>query len=326
MNTYNSAEGLIFTAPSENTTGVVTPSTLFYFSEGKTHLNGPKKCVKLNEQSLEALTIGLTESGSLIKGSRDEVLQVIKLLNEPESSRTTAHFLTNSQNCSSIINKIAALKNANILVVGCGGIGSTATLLLAGAGVKKITLVDHDTIERSNLNRQLFWRLQDIGKEKTTTLKIAIKERFENTETTCIKRQLDYEEIKALMVSSNYTLAIITADAPINLASQCGELARITGTSIMSGGYLHSHCCANFFSATDLQSDYEIAPNSHNWTRLPESIMPSFGPTNFSIAALLSHGAIEHITTKDKGERHSSCTQWDSSEFPVSFFNYLWKQ
>lgn len=325
MDNSNSAEGLILTDASGTIIGVVAPSTLFYLSEGKTHLNGPKKCVKLNEQSLAALTKGLIESGGLVEGTTDEVFQVIKLLNEPESSRTTAHLITRSQKCSVIIDDITAIQNANILIIGCGGIGSATALLLAGAGVKKFTLADDDIIEKSNLNRQLFWRLKDIGKEKVTTLKLAIEERFESTEISCIRRQLDYSEIKKLLITGDYHLAIVTADTPIDLASQCGELARITRTPIMSGGYLHSQCCANFFSATDFESNYEIAPNSHNWTRIPESIMPSFGPTNFNIASLLAHGAIESITTKNMKQMQSSCTQWDSSTSPINFSTYLWR-
>lgn len=319
------SDRLILNDASGNIIGVVAPSTLFYLREGETHLNCPKKCVKLNEQSLAALTKGLIESGGLVEGTADEVFQVIKLLNEPESSRTTAHLITSSQKCAAIIDNISAIQNASILIVGCGGIGSTTALLLAGTGVKKFTLADDDIIEKSNLNRQLFWQLKDIGKEKVTTLKLAIEDRFERTEITCIKRQLDYTEIKKLLMTGDYNVAIITADTPIDLASQCGELARITHTPIMSGGYLHSQCCANFFSATDFESNYEIAANSHEWTRLPESIMPSFGPTNFNIASLLAHGAIEGITTNDRKPMQSSCTQWDSSTFPMIFSTYFWK-
>lgn len=324
MNTNESLERLIFTDKANNVIGVVAPSTLYYLSEGKTYLNGPKKSVKLNEQSLEALVIGLTEAGCLIKGDNDEALLIIKLLNDPESSRTTAHFLTTSQKCSSTIEKILSIKESNILVIGCGGIGSTTALLLAGAGVKKLTLVDHDTIEKSNLNRQLFWRLRDIGKKKATTLKRVIEERYEKTAITCIEQQLNYGEIQTLLTKEHFTLAIVTADTPMDLASQCGELARVTKTSIMSGGYLHGQCCANFFSATDLSSNYEMAENSNKWSRLPESIMPSFGPTNFSIASLLSQGAIEYITTTDTSNQNSTCTQWDAREFPANFSNHTW--
>ncbi len=47
------------------------------------------------------------------------------------------------------------LKLANVLIVGCGGIGCLSAELLARAGVGKITLIDADVIETSNLQRQI---------------------------------------------------------------------------------------------------------------------------------------------------------------------------
>ena len=55
------------------------------------------------------------------------------------------------------------LKFSNICIVGCGGIGCVLAELLARAGVGKITLIDPDTIEMSNLQRQLAFTPQDLG-------------------------------------------------------------------------------------------------------------------------------------------------------------------
>ena len=55
------------------------------------------------------------------------------------------------------------LKFSNICIVGCGGIGCALTELLARAGVGKITLIDPDTIEMSNLQRQLAFTPNDLG-------------------------------------------------------------------------------------------------------------------------------------------------------------------
>jgi len=58
------------------------------------------------------------------------------------------------------------LKAASVLVVGLGGLGGPAALYLAGAGVGHLILADHDTVELSNLQRQIIYVNDDIGRNK----------------------------------------------------------------------------------------------------------------------------------------------------------------
>ena len=58
------------------------------------------------------------------------------------------------------------LKEARVLIVGAGGLGSPVGLYLAAAGVGTIGVVDTDTVSVSNLQRQILYRSSDIGKEK----------------------------------------------------------------------------------------------------------------------------------------------------------------
>ncbi|WP_145517835.1 HesA/MoeB/ThiF family protein [Yersinia mollaretii] len=58
------------------------------------------------------------------------------------------------------------LKQASVLIVGLGGLGSPAALYLAAAGVGKLWLADDDTLEISNLQRQVLYRTADMGQSK----------------------------------------------------------------------------------------------------------------------------------------------------------------
>ncbi len=58
------------------------------------------------------------------------------------------------------------LGKASVLIAGVGGLGGFSSLNLALAGVGKIILVDHDNVEESNLNRQVLYRMDDLGKKK----------------------------------------------------------------------------------------------------------------------------------------------------------------
>ena len=62
--------------------------------------------------------------------------------------------------------RTSRLKDASILVVGAGALGCAAAEALAGAGVGRLGLVDPDTVERSNLHRQLLHRTADLGRPK----------------------------------------------------------------------------------------------------------------------------------------------------------------
>jgi molybdopterin/thiamine biosynthesis adenylyltransferase len=63
-----------------------------------------------------------------------------------------------------------ALAGATVLLVGCGGLASPASLYLAGAGVGRLLLVDDDRVDRSNLHRQVAFRDGQVGDGKALAL------------------------------------------------------------------------------------------------------------------------------------------------------------
>ncbi len=60
------------------------------------------------------------------------------------------------------------LRDARVFIAGAGGLGSAVALYLTAAGVGRITLCDPDTVELSNLNRQVLYSTSDIGRGKVT--------------------------------------------------------------------------------------------------------------------------------------------------------------
>lgn len=71
----------------------------------------------------------------------------------------------------------AALADSTVTVIGCGGLGNLAATYLAAAGVGRLRLVDGDSIETSNLHRQILYREADIGHPKAEALAEAIHRR-----------------------------------------------------------------------------------------------------------------------------------------------------
>jgi len=68
------------------------------------------------------------------------------------------------------------LKNAKVLVIGAGGLGSPALLYLAAAGVGTIGIVDFDVVDESNLQRQIIHGQSDIGRSKAQSARDSISE------------------------------------------------------------------------------------------------------------------------------------------------------
>ena len=58
------------------------------------------------------------------------------------------------------------LKAARVVIAGAGGLGSVVSIYLAIAGVGEIRIIDHDTVEMSNLNRQILYGDSDVGQKK----------------------------------------------------------------------------------------------------------------------------------------------------------------
>lgn len=98
------------------------------------------------------------------------------------------------------------LKLANVLIVGAGGIGCTSAELLARAGVGKITLIDADHIESSNLQRQIAFLPQDLGLYKAETLAKRLRQINPHILVDALNQRLDLHNVDALIAGQDLVL------------------------------------------------------------------------------------------------------------------------
>ncbi len=88
-----------------------------------------------------------------------------------------------------------ALKQASALIIGAGGLGCAASQYLVTAGIGAITLVDFDSVELSNLQRQVLHRDDRIGVNKAESAAIALRQLNPHVALTVIPRLLDEAEL-----------------------------------------------------------------------------------------------------------------------------------
>ena len=102
------------------------------------------------------------------------------------------------------------LKNAKVLCVGAGGLGSPALLYLAAAGVGTLGVIDFDTVDESNLQRQIIHGQSDIGRPKAQSARDSIKEINPHVSVNLHEEQLDSDN--ALQIFAQYDLIVDGTD------------------------------------------------------------------------------------------------------------------
>ena len=94
---------------------------------------------------------------------------------------------------------VEKLRNASVAVFGLGGVGGAAVEGLARAGIGNITVIDHDVISPSNLNRQIITNVNNIGKLKTDEARQRILSINPNANVTAINEFVNKENVDSML-------------------------------------------------------------------------------------------------------------------------------
>lgn len=125
-----------------------------------------------------------------------------------------------------------AIRDAAVLIVGMGGLGSPVAMYLAAAGVGRLTIADFDVVDHSNLQRQIAHVHADIGLLKTESAARRLRAINPDITVTCLDYTLETEEFTDL-AADHQLLMDCTDNFPTRF--QLNDASLATGTPLVSG-------------------------------------------------------------------------------------------
>lgn len=99
-----------------------------------------------------------------------------------------------------------SLRASHVTIVGCGGLGAPTSIYLAAAGVGKITLIDHDQVEISNLQRQITFSEEQIGVNKALATQQRLQSLNSDIKIFTAEEKLNQSNAKKLLHGSDLVL------------------------------------------------------------------------------------------------------------------------
>lgn len=139
----------------------------------------------------------------------------------------------------------ARLAAASVVLVGAGGLGCPVLQYLAGAGVGRLTIVDHDRVEETNLHRQPLYAMADIGKPKAEAARAAVRRFNPGITVETVAERLTPQNAAALVAGAD--LVVDAADsfaATYILSDACLAAAKplVSASVIGMTGYAGAFC------------------------------------------------------------------------------------
>jgi molybdopterin-synthase adenylyltransferase len=179
-------------------------------------------------------------------------------MNDDQLLRYSRHILLNELGVEGQEQLLAS----HALVIGAGGLGSPVALYLASAGVGRITLVDHDTVDATNLQRQIAHNLERVGQPKAESARVAMHAINPEVQVNAVLQRADAALLDALVPTAHVVLDCTDNFATrhaINRACVQHRVPLVSGAAIRFDGQLSvydarddkSPCYACVFPDTD---------------------------------------------------------------------------
>ena len=213
--------------------------------------------------------------------------------------------------------RMERLRQSHVLVVGTGGVGAYAAEMLVRAGVGRMTLLDADRVQPSNINRQLCALHSTVGEEKVRVLERRFKDINPDLRLVVRPEYLEEQDVEALLDGEHYDFI---ADAIDTIAPKCALIMgamrrRLRIVSSMGAGAKTDITQVRF---ADLWETYHCGLSKAVRSRLKREGMRRPLPVVFCT----QQAELSAVVRVD-GERNKKTTTGTVSYMPADFGCYL---
>jgi molybdopterin/thiamine biosynthesis adenylyltransferase len=184
------------------------------------------------------------------------------------------------------------LLDAHALVIGAGGLGSPIALYLASAGVGRITICDGDTVDLTNLQRQIVHRTESVGQDKARSAQATLRSINPEVEVIALTERVEGERLAELVAQADVVLDgsdnFATRHA-VNRACVAHRKALVSGAAVRFDGQV-----AVFDMRRDDAPCYAcLFPEEGESEDLPCSIMGVFAPITGIVGTIQAAEALK---------------------------------
>ena len=143
------------------------------------------------------------------------------------------------------------LANSRVLIIGLGGLGSSSSIYLAAAGIGHLVLVDFDSVDLSNLQRQILHTTADIGRPKVESARDCLLAINPDTQVTLIDHKLEQEALE-----NEVSAVDVVVDASDNFETRFAINAACikTRTPLVSGAAIRFEAQVSVFNPQHAES------------------------------------------------------------------------
>ncbi len=226
----------------------------------------------------------------------NKILIKVLIDNKNIYSRSMSYYWHNNMG-----NVQGILSQKSVLILGCGGIGSHVAWNLTSLGVGRIIILDFDVIEKSNLNRQILYDMDDIGRFKVEVLKEKLQKVNPIIKIEAINQKISSEEELEKLIKEYPVDCIVKAlDTPLYFCDWLDKVCKENNTKYVAAIMIGSAQAVGPTYIPNVSAGFSELFHMDKTIDRVAGIAPSLGFVMYKMSGMVSEEVFKVLTGKGK--------------------------